>query len=87
MARQYARTDQAASATLPGFRLGHFQFEHLFVGQQTLAQLVVGHLLHVQLAVDGQAGGGDGRLREGLNSGPGGNPFNELECGKFKPGR
>ncbi|MBM3499116.1 MAG: hypothetical protein FJX74_10650 [Armatimonadetes bacterium] len=25
----------------------------------------------------------DGRLREGLNSGPGGNPFNELECGKF----
>lgn len=25
----------------------------------------------------------DGRIREGLNSGPGGNPFNELECGKF----
>ncbi len=25
----------------------------------------------------------DGVLREGLNSGPGGNPFNELECGKF----
>ncbi|MBU4285781.1 MAG: hypothetical protein KKD76_02635 [Verrucomicrobia bacterium] len=25
----------------------------------------------------------DGRLRPGLNSGPGGNPFNELECGKF----
>jgi hypothetical protein len=25
----------------------------------------------------------DGRLREGLNSGPGGNPFNELECGRF----
>jgi uncharacterized protein (DUF608 family) len=25
----------------------------------------------------------DGRKREGLNSGPGGNPFNELECGKF----
>jgi uncharacterized protein (DUF608 family) len=25
----------------------------------------------------------DGRLRNGLNSGPGGNPFNELECGKF----
>lgn len=25
----------------------------------------------------------DGRVREGLNSGPGGNPFNELECGKF----
>lgn len=25
----------------------------------------------------------DGRLREGLNSGPGGNPFNDLECGKF----
>ncbi len=25
----------------------------------------------------------DGRRREGLNSGPGGNPFNELECGKF----
>ena len=25
----------------------------------------------------------DGRLRDGLNSGPGGNPFNELECGKF----
>ena len=25
----------------------------------------------------------DGRLRTGLNSGPGGNPFNELECGKF----
>jgi len=25
----------------------------------------------------------DGRLRVGLNSGPGGNPFNELECGKF----
>lgn len=25
----------------------------------------------------------DGRLREGLNSGPGGNPYNELECGKF----
>jgi uncharacterized protein (DUF608 family) len=25
----------------------------------------------------------DGRLREDLNSGPGGNPFNELECGKF----
>ena len=25
----------------------------------------------------------EGRLREGLNSGPGGNPYNELECGKF----
>jgi hypothetical protein len=25
----------------------------------------------------------DGRQREGLSSGPGGNPFNELECGKF----
>ncbi|MBN1443651.1 MAG: hypothetical protein JXA90_13155, partial [Planctomycetes bacterium] len=25
----------------------------------------------------------DGRVRPGLNSGPGGNPFNELECGKF----
>ncbi len=25
----------------------------------------------------------DGRLREGLAAGPGGNPFNELECGKF----
>ncbi|OHB67033.1 MAG: hypothetical protein A2V70_13540 [Planctomycetes bacterium RBG_13_63_9] len=25
----------------------------------------------------------DGRLRNGLNSGPGGNPYNELECGKF----
>jgi len=25
----------------------------------------------------------DGRLRNDLNSGPGGNPFNELECGKF----
>ncbi|MDD5688373.1 MAG: GH116 family glycosyl hydrolase [Elusimicrobia bacterium] len=25
----------------------------------------------------------DGRIRTGLNSGPGGNPFNELECGKF----
>jgi non-lysosomal glucosylceramidase len=25
----------------------------------------------------------DGRVREGLNSGPGGNPFDELECGKF----
>ncbi|MGQ9589666.1 MAG: GH116 family glycosyl-hydrolase [Planctomycetota bacterium] len=25
----------------------------------------------------------DGRIRHGLNSGPGGNPFNELECGKF----
>jgi len=25
----------------------------------------------------------DGRQRDGLNSGPGGNPFNELECGKF----
>ena len=25
----------------------------------------------------------DGRRRNGLNSGPGGNPFNELECGKF----
>jgi uncharacterized protein (DUF608 family) len=25
----------------------------------------------------------DGRRRDGLNSGPGGNPFNELECGKF----
>lgn len=25
----------------------------------------------------------DGRLRDGLNSGPGGNPYNELECGKF----
>ena len=25
----------------------------------------------------------DGRKRDGLNSGPGGNPFNELECGKF----
>jgi len=25
----------------------------------------------------------DGRLREGLNSGPGGNPFCELECGRF----
>jgi len=25
----------------------------------------------------------DGRLRDGLNSGPGGNPFNDLECGKF----
>jgi uncharacterized protein (DUF608 family) len=25
----------------------------------------------------------DGRRREGLNSGPGGNPYNELECGKF----
>jgi uncharacterized protein (DUF608 family) len=25
----------------------------------------------------------DGRLREGVNSGPGGNPYNELECGKF----
>jgi hypothetical protein len=25
----------------------------------------------------------DGMLREGLNSGPGGNPFNELECGGF----
>ena len=25
----------------------------------------------------------DGRLRKDLNSGPGGNPFNELECGKF----
>jgi len=25
----------------------------------------------------------DGRLRDGLNSGPGGNPFNELECGRF----
>lgn len=25
----------------------------------------------------------DGRTREGLNSGPGGNPYNELECGKF----
>ncbi|HNR99408.1 MAG TPA: GH116 family glycosyl hydrolase [Planctomycetota bacterium] len=25
----------------------------------------------------------DGRTRHGLNSGPGGNPFNELECGKF----
>ncbi len=25
----------------------------------------------------------DGRLRPNLSSGPGGNPFNELECGKF----
>lgn len=25
----------------------------------------------------------DGRIRAGLNSGPGGNPFNELECGKY----
>ncbi|MGI6164809.1 MAG: GH116 family glycosyl hydrolase [Limnochordia bacterium] len=25
----------------------------------------------------------DGTLKAGLNSGPGGNPFNELECGKF----
>jgi hypothetical protein len=25
----------------------------------------------------------DGRLRDTLNSGPGGNPFNDLECGKF----
>ncbi len=25
----------------------------------------------------------DGKLRHGLDSGPGGNPFNELECGKF----
>ncbi|MBM3890326.1 MAG: hypothetical protein FJ388_14520, partial [Verrucomicrobia bacterium] len=25
----------------------------------------------------------DGRRRDNLNSGPGGNPFNELECGKF----
>lgn len=25
----------------------------------------------------------DGRRRDDLNSGPGGNPFNELECGKF----
>ncbi len=25
----------------------------------------------------------DGKTRDGLNSGPGGNPFNELECGKF----
>jgi hypothetical protein len=25
----------------------------------------------------------NGRLRDGLNSGPGGNPYNELECGKF----
>jgi hypothetical protein len=25
----------------------------------------------------------DGRQRDGLNSGPGGNPYNELECGKF----
>lgn len=25
----------------------------------------------------------DGRIREGLDSGPGGNPFNELECGRF----
>jgi uncharacterized protein (DUF608 family) len=25
----------------------------------------------------------DGRRREGLDSGPGGNPYNELECGKF----
>jgi uncharacterized protein (DUF608 family) len=25
----------------------------------------------------------DGRHRDGLNSGPGGNPYNELECGKF----
>lgn len=25
----------------------------------------------------------DGRLRQGLNSGPGGNPFCELECGRF----
>lgn len=25
----------------------------------------------------------DGRRRDTLNSGPGGNPFNELECGKF----
>ncbi|MBU0756344.1 MAG: glycoside hydrolase family 116 protein, partial [Planctomycetes bacterium] len=25
----------------------------------------------------------DGRLREGLSSGPGGNPFNDLECGRF----
>ncbi|MCC7495109.1 MAG: hypothetical protein IT204_22365 [Fimbriimonadaceae bacterium] len=25
----------------------------------------------------------DGRRRETLNSGPGGNPYNELECGKF----
>jgi uncharacterized protein (DUF608 family) len=25
----------------------------------------------------------DGQRREGLNSGPGGNPYNELECGKF----
>jgi non-lysosomal glucosylceramidase len=25
----------------------------------------------------------DGHRREGLDSGPGGNPFNELECGKF----
>ncbi len=25
----------------------------------------------------------DGRRRDGLNSGPGGNPYNELECGKF----
>jgi hypothetical protein len=25
----------------------------------------------------------DGRRRNGLDSGPGGNPYNELECGKF----
>jgi uncharacterized protein (DUF608 family) len=25
----------------------------------------------------------DGRRRDGVDSGPGGNPFNELECGKF----
>jgi uncharacterized protein (DUF608 family) len=25
----------------------------------------------------------DGRRRDGLDSGPGGNPYNELECGKF----
>lgn len=25
----------------------------------------------------------NGRRRDGLNSGPGGNPFNDLECGKF----
>jgi uncharacterized protein (DUF608 family) len=50
----------------------------------TAALMIYEGLLEPALKiVDTARGRYDGRKRDGLNSGPGGNPFNELECGKF----
>jgi uncharacterized protein (DUF608 family) len=47
------------------------------------AMIYEGLIDHARKIVRVARGRYDGRRRDTLNSGPGGNPYNELECGKF----